>query len=73
MNAKQLAHWILSQPENIQNSDVNTIVHGHPFGAKRAVAFSFKDKSGQGIYIESMGTHINDKYGKIMDFISVKD
>lgn len=76
MTARQLALWILKQPESIQQGGVNGIVGGHIFSAKRVVAYD----SGVdfGVYVEPMGTHARgvagmkypsyiDYYGRIHD------
>ena len=61
MTAKQLANWILQQPESIQQGAVTGIVNGHMFSAKRAVAYH--SGSASGIYIEPMGTHASNVAG----------
>jgi len=74
MTAKQLAQWILAQPEHIQNGAVTGVVHGNLFTAKRVVAY--ETGSDSGIYVEPMGTHAKlpagtrfpsyiDHYGKV--------
>jgi len=70
MSGDQLAEWIKTLPADVRASDVCSIVHGMPFGAKRAVAFAFKDGSGHGIYIESMGTHLSEARASEMKFLS---
>lgn len=70
MTAKDLALWILDQPESIQNGIVTTIVYNRITQAKRAVAFQYKDASGSGIYIESMGAHIKDSEGEKISTIN---
>lgn len=72
MTAKQLADWILKQPANIQNGQVTSVVHGHISEAKRVAAWESKNNSDDaGIYIESMGAHLNDSFSEGKKFVSV--
>lgn len=61
MTARQLAEWILKQPQDIQDGAVTGVVHGHLCSAKWAVAF--RSGSDAGIYIEPMGTHFEHVVG----------
>lgn len=67
MTLKEIANWILTLPEDIQAEEMCSVVHGRPFTAKRVVAFRYKDGSGKGAYVESMGTHLTD--GSSMDIV----
>jgi hypothetical protein len=69
MTIKEIANWLLTLPEDVQASDLSSIVHGSPFTAKRVVAYRFKDGSGAGVYVESMGTHMKDEHGAAMEFL----
>lgn len=73
MTINQIALWLQSLPEDIRSSDLQSVVHGHPSSAKRLVAYRFKDGSGQGVYVESMGTHLLESQGLGMEFVSVCD
>lgn len=59
MTAKQLAAWILTQPQDIQDGDVCSVVHGKPFTAKRAMAIRTTDGRSMTV-VNSMGTHLDD-------------
>ena len=64
MNARQLADWILSLPEDVQNSPVEGWIQSSswPLVAKRVVAYRWKDGSGGGIAINPAGTHYAEEF-----------
>lgn len=63
MTAKQFAEWVLSLPEEQQNSELFTITWFGPSQLKRAVSFHYKsDPASRGVYVNGMGTHASDEF-----------
>lgn len=69
MTAKQLAEWILTLPEDIQQGEVTSVVHDDAFAAKRVLAW--RGLSHSAIIVNSMGTHLSEQYGIDGEFVGV--
>lgn len=71
MNVRELRDWLAALPDDMQDAEVDSVVHGQPCQAKRVVAYRWKDGSGKGIVVNSMGTHISDHAWSDMDVVSL--
>lgn len=68
---KQLREWLETLPPEMDDAPVQSIVHGYPSGSKRVIAFKYKDGSGVGLCVNSMGTHGTNDFGKSIETVGV--
>lgn len=69
MNVKQLTKWLSDLPEEFQEAEIQSIVHGLPATAKRVIAYKNSDGD-VGICVNSMGTHISGVFAAHVQFVS---
>jgi hypothetical protein len=63
MTARQFADWVLTLPPEVQNSELQSIDRsGIPFNLKRAVAYTYRDGTEGGVYVNAMGSHVTDDF-----------
>lgn len=71
MSKPDFIRWITGLPENLKAAPIQSAVGPWPSGAKRIIAYEYKDGSGIGIVVNSMGTHLSDDWYKSVNVISI--
>lgn len=69
MTARQLAEFINQLPPDMQDAEVCSLVGSIPSTAKRVMAIRTKD-GGRMIAVNSMGTHLCDRFAEHCEFVS---
>lgn len=58
----RLKAWLATLPPEMDATTIQSCVAGHPSSAKRVIAYRYRDGSGMGIVVNSMGTHMADDF-----------
>ena len=73
MNIKDLKEWLNTLPPDMDEFDISSAVGKLPATAKRIVAYKYKDGSGGGLVVNSMGTHLSDRFYGSVNIIGILD
>jgi hypothetical protein len=70
-NVANLIAWLQKLPPDFQSAEIGSCVGPQSSSAKRVVAYRFKDGSGRGICVNSMGSHMSDDWWDSVEIIGV--